>query len=244
MMRPKAVLIVDDEKNIRLTLSQALEALELETDSAVNGEEALAKIEQNGFRLVLLDLKMPGMDGMEVLRRLRAIRPDIRVIILTAHGTIESAVEAMKLGAVDFIQKPFAPAEIRSLVSRVLDRDQLDADKAADYTTHIELAKRCVQDGRFAAAVEHVHSALALEPNRAEAYNLLGALAEIQGARREAQKYYRAALALDPAYVPARENLHRVVTFEGEGDIVLTPPPEAPPQTTQAPDDTPDGEDH
>ena len=103
-MKAKPVLIADDEKNIRLTLSQALESLKLETDTAVNGEEALAKLRDKDFGLILLDLKMPGMDGMEVLRQLRQIRPDIRVIVITAYGTIESAVEAVKLGAVDFIQ--------------------------------------------------------------------------------------------------------------------------------------------
>jgi DNA-binding NtrC family response regulator len=88
-------LIVDDEKNIRLTLSQALQVLQVETDSAANGEEALAKLKEKEFGLILLDLKMPGMDGMEVLRRVREIRPDIRVIIITAYGTVESAVEAL-----------------------------------------------------------------------------------------------------------------------------------------------------
>ena len=99
-MKEKFVLVVDDEKNIRLTLSQTLESLGLETDTAVNGEEALDKLKMKEFGLILLDLKMPGMDGMEVLRQLRKIRPDIRVIIITAYGTVESAVEAMKLGAV------------------------------------------------------------------------------------------------------------------------------------------------
>ena len=125
-MKAKPILIVDDEKNICLTLSQALETLEIETDTALNGDEALAKLQNKEFGLILLDLRMPGMDGMEVLRRVREIRPDIRVIILTAYGTIESAVEAMKLGAVDFIQKPFSPEEIRELVSRVMDREKLD----------------------------------------------------------------------------------------------------------------------
>ena len=125
-MPGKPVLIVDDEKNIRLTLSQSLESLELETDTAVNGEEALAKLKEKDYRLILLDLRMPGMDGMEVLRQLREIRPDIRVIIITAYGTIESAVDAMKLGAADFIQKPFSPEEIRRLVSQVIDRERLD----------------------------------------------------------------------------------------------------------------------
>ena len=67
---------------------------------------------------------MPGVDGMEVLRQVRESKPDIRIIIITAYGTIELAVEAMKLGAVDFIPKPFVPEEIREMVARVLDRDK------------------------------------------------------------------------------------------------------------------------
>ncbi|MCX5753226.1 MAG: response regulator, partial [Candidatus Krumholzibacteria bacterium] len=117
-MNTGSVLIVDDEHNIRLTLSRALEALKVDIDTASNGEEALAKLKEKEFTLILLDLRMPGMTGMEILRKLRETRPDIRVIIMTAYGTIESAVEAMKLGAVDFIQKPFVPEEVRELASR------------------------------------------------------------------------------------------------------------------------------
>jgi DNA-binding response OmpR family regulator len=208
-MKDKPILIVDDEKNIRLTLSQALEVLEVETDTAANGEEALAKLGEKEFELILLDLKMPGMDGMEVLRRVREIRPDIRIIILTAYGTVESAVEAMKLGAADFIQKPFAAEEIRGLISRVLDREKIDEQKAADYGSFIELAKRCIGNRHFDAAVEHVRKAISLDPSRPEAFNLLGALMEIRGDRLEAQKNYRAALSLDPSYEPAIKNLQR-----------------------------------
>jgi len=197
-MKDKSVLIVDDEKNIRLTLSQSLEALEVVTETAANGEEGLAKLKEKEFALILLDLKMPGMDGMEVLRQVSEIRPDIRIIIITAYGTIESAVEAMKLGAADFIQKPFASEEIRELVSRVMDREKLDEQKAVDYGSSIELAKRSIGDRHFDAAIEHVRRAVSLDPGRPEAFNLLGALMEIQGDRIEAQKNYRAALSLDP----------------------------------------------
>ncbi len=118
VMEAKRVLIVDDEKNIRFTLPLALESLGLETDTARDGEEALAKLGEREFALILLDLKMPGIDGIEVLRRVRKIRPDIPVIMITAYGTIESSVEAMKIGAADFISKPFSPEKIRDLVSR------------------------------------------------------------------------------------------------------------------------------
>jgi DNA-binding response OmpR family regulator len=220
-MTRKPVLIVDDEKNIRLTLSQSLESLELETDTAVNGEEALAKLKDKDYGLVLLDLRMPGMDGMEVLRRLREIRPDIRVIIITAYGTIESAVDAMKLGAVDFIQKPFSPKEIRGLVLQVMDREKLDGQKAVDYASFVELAKRCVGDRHFDAAVEHVRKAISLDPGRPDAFNLLGALMEIQHNVLDAQKYYRAALDLDPTYKPAKDNLDRSTRWQRGEKIVL-----------------------
>jgi DNA-binding response OmpR family regulator len=221
-MKGKSVLIVDDEKNIRLTLSQALEALEVETDTAANGEEALAKLQEGEFGLILLDLKMPGMDGMEVLREVSKIRPDIRIIILTAYGTVESAVEAMKLGAADFIRKPFAAEEIRELVSRVIDREKLDEQKTVDYASSIELAKRRIGDRHFDAAVERVRKAISLDPGRPEAFNLLGALMEIRGDRIEAQKNYRAALSLDPSYEPAIKNLQRsTLQMENAGGMLL-----------------------
>ena len=205
----RAVLIVDDEKNIRLTLSQALEATGRDIDSAATGEDALAKLPGKPYALILLDLKMPGMDGMEVLRRVRQERPDIKVIIMTAFGTIESAVEAIRLGAVDFIKKPFAPNDIRELVLKVLDRDRLQAEKAKGYEMHIELAKKCINERRPGAAREHVQQAVAADATKAEAFNLMGVLLEIDGRDLEAQNNYRAALALDPTYKPASENLSR-----------------------------------
>jgi FixJ family two-component response regulator len=208
-MVSRPILIVDDEKNIRLTLSFALEALKVETSTAENGEEALTKLKEKEFGLILLDLHMPGVDGMEVLRQVREVRPDIKVIIITAYGTVELAVEAMKLGAVDFIQKPFVPEEIREVVSRVIDREKLDEQKVTDYATSIELAKKSVTDRHFDAAAEHVRKAISLDPGRAEAFNLLGAVMEICGDRVEAQKNYRAALSLDPSYKPAISNLQR-----------------------------------
>ena len=220
-MKDQSVLIVDDEKNILLTLSQSLEALQLETDTAANGEEALAKLKEKDFGLILLDIRMPGMDGMEVLRRVREIRPDIRIIMITAYGTIELAVEAMKLGAVDFIQKPFSPEEIRELVSRVMDREKLDEQKVADYGSAIELAKRSVGQRQFAAAIEHLRRAIFLNPARPEAFNLLGALLEIQGDRIAAQKNYRVALSLDPSYEPAIKNLQRSTEWKPKGAIIL-----------------------
>jgi DNA-binding NtrC family response regulator len=220
-MNKQAVLIVDDEKNIRLTLSQAVESPELEVVTAVNGEEALEKLQSGNFAVILLDLKLPGMDGMEVLHWISEHRPEVPVIIITAHGTIDSAVEAMKLGAVDFIQKPFSPREIRELTARIMDRKTLDAERTQSYTGFIELARKRVNERQFDAAIACVRKAIAADPARPEAFNLLGALLEIQGKAGAAQKNYRAALSLDPTYKPALDNLYRSTKAKPSEKITL-----------------------
>jgi CheY-like chemotaxis protein len=140
------ILVVDDEKNIRLTLRESLKTFNAQVDAAVNGEEALDMAAQQEYDLVLLDLKMPGMDGMEVLRRLRELSPGTAVILLTAHGTVEAAVEAMKLGAVDFLQKPFAPKEIRDIVTRVLGRQKQRKEKPDDYGYFTDSAREHIRN--------------------------------------------------------------------------------------------------
>jgi DNA-binding response OmpR family regulator len=227
-MEKKPILVVDDEKNIRMTMSQSLRPLEIPVQTAVNGEEALQKLRKEPFSLVFLDLRMPGMDGMEVLRHIKDTWPKTRVIIITAHGTIGSAVAAMKLGAVDFIQKPFSPGEIRELATLVLEREALDEKNAVDYRSLIELAKRHISDRGFASARETARRAIAADPAQPEAYNLLGALLEIKGERLEAQKFYRAALEIDPTFKPARANLERTTSWDKFGKINLGPDNEGP----------------
>lgn len=216
-MNQESILIVDDEKNILLTVSQALSSLDCEISTAASGEDALGVVEEKEISLMLLDLRLPGIDGMEVLRKVAALRPEVKVIILTAYGAVENAVEAMKLGAVDFIQKPFSPREIRELVSNVLDRKKIEETKDADYKVRIELTKRCINERRFQAALEQAKMAVGRDPSRPEAFNLLGALHEVMGDRLEAQKKYRVALELDPTYKPARQNLERTTGYETRG---------------------------
>jgi len=220
-MDKKPVLVVDDEKNIRLTFSETMTQMGFDTRTASNGEEALTKMQGAEFDLVLLDLRMPGMDGIEVLRRIRERYPKVRVIMITAHGTVESAVEAMKLGAVDFIQKPCTPDEIRELVGKVMEREAIDESKVMDYSMLMELCKRHVTDRRLEEAKAVAQKALALDPGRPEAYNLLGAFQECRGEWVEAQKYYRTALEIDPSFKPAQANLERTGSFHRSGQIKL-----------------------
>ena len=102
-------MIVDDEPNVRLVFQIALESAGYAVVEAADGEEALARLREAPIDLILLDLKMPVLDGMETLRRLREQGNLVPVVIITAHGSIPDAVAAMKLGAIDFLPKPVSP---------------------------------------------------------------------------------------------------------------------------------------
>jgi DNA-binding NtrC family response regulator len=215
-------LIADDDKNIRHVLKETLAAIPLDVDTAEDGDVALKLLDNHSYCVLLLDLRMPGMDGIEVLRRVRDIHPELPVILLTAHGTIDVAVEAMKLGAIDFLQKPFDPDQLRQLVKRVLARHGLQEDQTHDYAAYFELAKKCVAQRNLQGAMSHLHTAIALSANRPEAFNMLGALYEIRHNMPEALKNYRVALDLDPTYAPAQKNLDRAVTIpQRRGQILL-----------------------
>jgi len=119
------ILVADDEPDIVLGLSDRLKWLGHEVTSACDGQAALTVIESQTVDLVFLDLEMPKLSGIEALRRIRQRWPNLPVIILTAHGTIQLAVEAMKDGAVDFITKPFANSRLDSVVAKALERNEL-----------------------------------------------------------------------------------------------------------------------
>ncbi len=120
------LLVVDDDEGLRSFLEAALSSEGHAVTLAVDGEDALRKLDAAGFDVVLTDLKMPGIDGLQVLHHVRADHPGTQVILLTAHGSIETAVEAMKADACDFLQKPVgSPRELRLVVARALERRSL-----------------------------------------------------------------------------------------------------------------------
>jgi DNA-binding response OmpR family regulator len=211
-MADRSVLIVDDEIYIRATLSVALEKLHLPVDTAASGTEALKKLAARSYAVMLLDLRLPGMDGVEVLKRVPEIRPEVKVVIITAYGSVEAAVEAMKLGAVDFLQKPFDPDEVRKLVSSLLDQSSQETSRDREYEGYLDLTSKRIGKGEFDAARVYAHKAISINSNRPEAFNLLGGLLEARGNRLEAEKNYRVALALTPSYQPAQKNLDRVTS--------------------------------
>ncbi len=116
----KPVLIVEDETIMRESLRDWLKEGGYEVDTAGSGEEALQKIREKEFGVAVLDLKLPGKDGLEVLREATAQNPKFKGVIMTAYPSVETAVEAMKIGAVDYIVKPFTPDALEKAIQEVL----------------------------------------------------------------------------------------------------------------------------
>lgn len=104
--RKANVLLVDDEEQFLDALSQRLEARGLKVKAVTSGEDAVDQVEDHNFDAIIVDLAMPGIDGIETLKRIKEKRPDLEIIMLTGHATVKSGIEAMKLGADDFLEKP------------------------------------------------------------------------------------------------------------------------------------------
>jgi two-component system, response regulator, stage 0 sporulation protein F len=116
----QVILIVDDEEGLREGLSRLLEGEGYAVIAVETGEEALQILQQTHIDLVLTDMRMPGMDGIELLKKIRERHGDLGVIILTGYGQIESYIEAMNFGAIEYVSKPFKVNELKFIVNKVL----------------------------------------------------------------------------------------------------------------------------
>ena len=123
-MRNK-ILVADDEKNMLWAIKAALKKEDYDIITASDGKDAVEKFKENMPQLVILDLKMPRMDGMEALRQIKSISQKVSVIMITAHGSVDSAIEAMKIGALDYISKPFDVEELKITIKKALDVEKL-----------------------------------------------------------------------------------------------------------------------
>ncbi|MBE9505430.1 MAG: sigma-54-dependent Fis family transcriptional regulator [Chloroflexi bacterium] len=123
MRKKTRILVVDDELSIRVSLGDLLRRDGHQVEVAENAESALEMLKTQSFDLLIVDIKMPGMDGLEMLKRVKEDDADASMVMMTAYGSIDSAVQAMKLGAIDYIVKPFDPLEIGMLIERIF-KDQ------------------------------------------------------------------------------------------------------------------------
>lgn len=135
------VLIVDDEEEFREMTIKRLNKRDLQCEGAENGEQALECIKKGDFDVVLLDVKMPGMGGVETLREIKRIKPLIEVVMLTGHASVESGIDGMKLGAFDYLMKPI---ELDPLLEKLKDayekkRIQQDKIEKAQFKKHMSL---------------------------------------------------------------------------------------------------------
>lgn len=119
------ILVVDDEEIVIRSCLRILDTGDYEVEAVQDGWEALRKIDENDYDVVILDIMMPKIDGMEVLQRVKETHPDVDVIMVTGHSQIETAVRSMKLGAFDYLPKPFEPDELELVVERALERRRL-----------------------------------------------------------------------------------------------------------------------
>ena len=115
-MTDAKILLVDDEEDFVSALSERLESRGMKVDTADNGIDAIEKADQMHFDAIILDIQMPGLDGIETLKKLHEKNPDLQIILLTGHATLEKGIEAMKLGAMDFLEKP---ADIEKLMNQI-----------------------------------------------------------------------------------------------------------------------------
>jgi DNA-binding NtrC family response regulator len=125
---PAQILVIDDDKVMRDACYQILSRQGYRVEMASSARQGLALLEKSSFDAVLLDLVMPDVDGLETLKRIRAIDPESEVIIITGYGTIQSAVESIKAGAFHFLSKPFTPDDLRHLVGRALEKRRVNLE--------------------------------------------------------------------------------------------------------------------
>ena len=145
MTEQKSILIIDDEKGHREALAKILAKDGYEVHAVENGESALEFLRQHYVNLIITDIKMPQMDGVQLLKASKTVHPEIEVIMMTGYGTVDTAVEAMREGAYHYIEKPLKPTEVRAVVSRALEKQILVLEnkflknqlESAQYSRHV-----------------------------------------------------------------------------------------------------------
>jgi len=176
------ILIVDDEPNVRLMYRCALSGLGYELYEAPTAEAALEELRARKYEAAIFDLRLPGMNGLELLEQMRGLGIMTPVAFVTAYGEVPNAVRAMELGAIDFLPKPPTPEQIRETVHDIILRHSAGAVTlgARDFEYYVRSAKRAINLRDFSAATEYLIKALDLNPSSRQAINMVGVLIEMR----------------------------------------------------------------
>ena len=131
-MAYEKVLLVDDEEEFISALSERMETRGIKVDTAASGKEALKRVEGGTYDAIILDLQMPEMDGIETLKLLQAKNPDLQIILLSGYATLEKGIEAVKLGAIDFLEKPADIHKLMEIIREASNRKMMLVEKRAE----------------------------------------------------------------------------------------------------------------
>ncbi len=154
-MNKRPVLVVDDDPSMRMALSESLLSCGYQVEAAVDGADALTKFNKGKFDVVITDMRMPKVGGIEVLRGIKKISPETHVIVITAYGTVNTAVQAMKEGASDFIMKPFSIDDLESVVKNVFSRrENNEGDQKDEEETRLSFKEIITCDKKMISLLE------------------------------------------------------------------------------------------
>jgi DNA-binding NtrC family response regulator len=176
------ILIVDDEPNIRLMYRASLAGMGYEIYEAWSADSALDQMRARHHEAAILDLRMPGCDGLELLERMHGLGIETPVAFITAYGDQPNAMRAMKLGAIDFLPKPPTPEQLRDVVQDILVRHSTAVSVlgSRDFDYYLRSAKRAINLRDFDAANAALIKALDLNPSSKQAINLVGVMLEMR----------------------------------------------------------------
>jgi len=187
----KKVLVVDDTKNIRMLLTTCLELKGYMVLTAEDGKSAIdiVKKEKDSINIIFLDIRMPEMNGTEVLKVIRDMGVNCPVIIMTAYATVKNAVDCTKLGAVAYLQKPFSPDRVSSVLDEIFSASELFNESIKEEDTMIRRSKELFSDEKFEEAHDTLKIALGLNPYNKEIYRLISKVNKSIGKFEEAQLF-------------------------------------------------------
>lgn len=186
----KKVLIVDDTKNIRMILTKCLELEGYEVLTASDGTQALELFMTHSFDLAFLDIKLPGVRGTEVLKRIREKGIKTPVIIITAYATVKNAVDCTNLGAVAYVQKPFSADKIRNVLLD-FENSSLSSKNEENSDSFILRAKSYLDADEFEKSLDFAQKALAKDVENPELYLLISRAYRGMGNERSAERFYQ-----------------------------------------------------